>query len=112
MKNVEILEDIGFDVVVTLTDGNEANHKLKSLTADKAFRDSIQNPFNLHRLIYMAFDPVHLFKCFYTNLQSRQTFVFPQYENHDVLLEAKFSDIKLLYEMELEKPLRKAYRIR
>ena len=75
MKNVEILEDIGFDVVVTLTDGNEVNHKFfKSLTADKAFRDSIQNPFNLHRLIYMAFDPVHLFKCFYTNLQSRQTF--------------------------------------
>ena len=56
MKNVGILEDIGFDVVVTLTDGNEVNHKFfKSLTVDKAFRDSIQNPFNLHSLIYMAF---------------------------------------------------------
>ena len=27
MKNVKILECLGFEVVVTLTDGNEVNHK-------------------------------------------------------------------------------------
>ena len=30
-KNVEVLEELGFDVVVTLTDGNEVNHKYNSL---------------------------------------------------------------------------------
>ena len=76
--------------------------------SSRTFQDSIQNPFNISRSIFLGFDAVHIFKCLYTN---RKTFVFPKFDYHDVLLEAKFVDFKLLYDIGLGKPLRKAYKL-
>ena len=39
MKNVKILEGLGFEVVVTLTDGNEVNHKFfKDILMSKVYK--------------------------------------------------------------------------
>ena len=67
-KNIKILESLGFDVVVTLTDGNEVNNKFfKEILGSKNLKDSVKNPFNDNRMIYLGFDSVHIFKCFYNN---------------------------------------------
>ena len=111
-KNAKVLDELGFDVVIALTDGNEINHKFfKDILCSRTFRDSIQNPFNISRSIFLGFDAVHIFKCLYTNFFNRKTSVFPKFDSHDVLLEAKFFDLKLLYDIELGKPLRKAYKL-
>ena len=61
--------------------------------------------------MFFGFDPVHLFKCFYMNFINRKVFIFPKFDQKDLLLEARFADLKILYEMELGKPLRKAYKL-
>ena len=62
-SNIEILENLGFDVVVTLTDGNEIHSKyFKEITVSKTLKDSIKNPFNDSRFIFFCFDSVHIFK--------------------------------------------------
>ena len=111
-KNVKILEDLVFEVLVTLTGGNEVNHKFfKEILMSNILQDSMQTPFNTSRLMFFGFDPVHLFKCFYTNFINRKVFIFPKFDQKDLLLEARFADLKILYEMELGKPLRKAYKL-
>ena len=103
-KNIEISEEIGFGLVITLTDGNEVNHKFfKNIVGDNILQDYIRNPFNFSRYMFIAFDPVHLFECFYTNFLIKKRFVFPDLEYHDKLLEARFVDIQPLYQMELSK---------
>ena len=111
-SNINILETLGFDVVVTLTDGNEINSKFyKEIIVSKTLKDSIKNPFNDSRLIFLGFDSVHIFKCFYNNFVTRKLFVFPKFDQFNLLLEARFADLKLLYDIELGKPLRKAYKL-
>ena len=54
-----ILESLGFDVVVTLTDGNEVNSKFyKDILASKILKSSLRSPFNSNRNIYLLFDSV------------------------------------------------------
>ena len=111
-KNVKILEDLVFEVLVTLTDGNEVNHRFfKEILMSNILQGSMQTPFNTCRLMFFGFDPVHLFKCFYMNFINRKVFIFPKFDQNDLLLEARFADLKILYEMELGKPLRKAYKL-
>ena len=111
-RNIEILENQGFDVVVILTDGNEIHSKFfKEITVSKTLKDSIKNPFNDSRFIFLCFDSVHIFKCFYNKFVTRKLFVFPKFDQFNVLLEARFADLKLLYDIELGKPLRKAYKL-
>ena len=111
-RNINILETLGFDVVVTLTDGNEINSKFyKEIIVSKTLKDSIKNPFNDSRLIFLGFDSVHIFKCFYNNFVTRKLFVLPKFDQFNLLLVARFADLKLLYYIELGKPLRKAYKL-
>ena len=75
-RNIEILEKLEFDVVVALTDGNEINSKfVKEITVSKTLKDLIKNPFNASRLIFLCFDSVHIFKCFYNNFVTPKLFV-------------------------------------
>ena len=111
-KNIKVLEELGFDVVVTLTDGNNVKHKFfKEILTSKTLQDSLRNPFNESRVIFLGFDTVHLFKCFYTNFVNRKLFSFPKFDERAVFLEARFDDIRDLYEMERGAPLRKAYKL-
>ena len=54
-KNVKILEDLVFEVLVTLTDGNEVNHKFFK---EILMSNILQDPFNTSRLMFFGFDPV------------------------------------------------------
>ena len=102
MKILNVLEGLGFEGVVTLTDGNEVNHKFfQDILMSKVLQDSIRNPFNDSHLIFLG--------CFYTNFINRKVFIFPKFRNREVLLEDRFADLMVLYEMKLGKPLRKAY---
>ena len=84
-RNIKILETLGFDVVVTLTDGNEINSKFyKEIIVSKTLKDSIKNPFNDSRFIFLGFDSVHIFKCFYNNFVTRKLFVFPKFDQFNL----------------------------
>ena len=110
-KNIKVLEEVGFDVVVTLTDGNNVNHKFfKEILMSKTLQDSLSNPFNESQVIFPSFDTVHLFKCFY-NFVNRKLFSFPKFDERAVFQEARFDDIRDLYEMDRGAPLRKAYKL-
>ena len=63
VENVEIITKLGFQVV-TLTVGNEINHKFFKQILMSNVKDSIENPFSISRPIFHGFDTVHLFKCF------------------------------------------------
>ena len=85
---------------MSLTDGNEVNHKFfKQILMSYILKDSMENPFSIPQTIFLAFDTVHLFKCFYTNFLSKKVFVFPKFDKINIFLEARFADIKMLYDM-------------
>ena len=60
--------------------------------------------------LYLTFDPVHPFKCFYNNFLSRELFICPSFVG-EIMLQASFGHIKQLYDLELGMPLKKAYKL-
>ena len=103
--------EIGFDPVVTMTDGNHVNHKFfKDFICDGVMNMWVHNPCN--QVIYqmfLLFNTVHVFKCFYTNFMKREVFICPSFADENVHLQANFSHVKQLYALELGKPIKMAY---
>ena len=64
------------------------------------------NPFDNTHNIFVMFDSVHLFKCIRNNwlnqIDSKQTFHFPDFIDHNKILTASVSDLKMLQNMEQE----------
>ena len=63
---------IGFDVVVTMTDGHSSNVSffeflVQNLDISGTDVMMIRNPFDVQNYIRLLFDTVHIFKNFYTN---------------------------------------------
>jgi hypothetical protein len=57
----------------------------------------------------MVFDPVHLFKNFFTNFLNRKVFSCPAFE--DIEVSAKFDHIIQLYNHELGRPIKIAHKL-
>ena len=102
---------IGYDVVITMTDGLEANVKFYKLIAGGDVK--IKNPYKLSNLVFLLFDTVHLFKNLYNNLLKYGLFVCPSFkeEEEDVFYTAKFSHVVQIYKMELGNPVKKGHKL-
>ena len=75
---VEVLTEIGYDVCITMTDGHDSNVKFfKQLSGDSKLHEPIINPYNPDNKIFKMFDPTHLFKNCYNNLNNKKTFTYP-----------------------------------
>ena len=117
-KNVaKVLTEIGFNIVVTTVDGMRTNvsfyNKLADLSSRALYELFVRNPFDLNKLIFLTFDTTHLFKNFYNNFNTYKEFHFPVFpvQSNECPLIARFSDLKQLYDLELRKPEKIAYKL-
>lgn len=118
-NNMQALFEIGFEVYLTMSDGHDSNVKFFRLLHKDGLKYSIQNPFDTDKLVFLMFDPVHLFKNFYNNFMKAVTFSFPSFKFVDSIIpeclggtmEASFLHIKNLYDIEIGKPLKLAHKL-
>ncbi len=115
---VKTVTKIGFDVVATMTDGHSTNtafyeNLVKELPIKKTDIRMIQNPYDQQGTIRLLFDTVHIFKNFYSNFLNYNILDFPEFvrSGEIVMLQARFDDIKKLYDLEICKPERMAHKL-
>lgn len=75
-------------------------------------KSSILNPFDSSSRLFILFGSVHLLKCIRNNwinqTDPKQTIIFPDYDNKEIILRASFSDLKMLHNVEEKKILKLA----
>ena len=109
---VKNLTEIGFDTVVTMTDGNEVKAKcFKDYICNGTMQLWVDNPFAPGKRIFLMFDPTHLFKNFYNNFLKKEDFSFPSFEDECKIFRASVDHVKELYELEFGKPIKMAYKL-
>jgi hypothetical protein len=101
--------EVGFDVVCVSSDGHSANRMFYQQLCGGKMQPFIPHPLHQEKRIYLIFDPVHLFKNFFTNFLNRTTFSCPSFDGK--LVSANFNHVSQLYHMELKKPLKVAHKI-
>ena len=81
-KNVlEKITEVGFDVVVTMTDGHKSNMKIfKHNICHGKLKTSLSNPYDVEKKISLLFDPTHLLKCVYNNFRNKERFLCPAFD--------------------------------
>ena len=93
------LKEIGFDIVFIMTDGNKVNVTFFNRICEGSIKTWINSPFTGAKM-YLGFDPIHLFKCFYTNFHNKKCFKCPSLVEEGNL-HASFDHLKELYDIEL-----------
>ncbi|XP_064120459.1 uncharacterized protein LOC135225155 [Macrobrachium nipponense] len=116
------LENIGFTVLVVITDNNSINSKAMSFFANPP-KLSIVYPHPLHisRPLFFMFDSVHIFKCLRNNWfgqkdSNEKTMRFPKfsftgryYENNIEIYYAPLITLQKLYSLEAKSLLKHSY---
>ena len=108
-KIVKALSDIGLELVAMSVDGHSSNRKFYQMLCGGSLAPSIAHPVYPGKRIFLLFDPVHLFKNFYTNLLNKRIFLCPPYQGAEA--SPSLSDIEELYQKELGKGLKVAHRL-
>ena len=74
MSVLKAISEIGY-VVLSLVDGHSSNVKFsqKELCGDE-LPLHIEHPVDKNRLLFLLFDPTHVFTCIYNNFQKRIVF--------------------------------------
>jgi hypothetical protein len=108
-KVLKAVTELGFVVVVTLTDAHSSNRKF---FAKELCNGTIQthhiNPYS-GTPIFLAFDSVHVYKNLYNNLLNRRVFHCPPFEGLPV--SAKFKHVEELYKAEMGRAIKYAHRL-
>ena len=115
-KNLVIqISNIGFDIVVTMTDGHSSNITLfnTKILKNSSHGMSTANEIKPEDIIFLLFDPVHIFKNYYNNWMKKISFQCPHIEPsaNKKVLNPDFSHIQALYEIELSKPQKMAHKL-
>ena len=106
---LETAVKIGCDITVSLLDGHSSNCKCYKELCSGMINLSIVNPLKAGYRILLLFDPVHVFKNFYNNLLNKLYFECPNFE--DKFLKPNLQHIKDMYNAELGKSVKIAYRL-
>jgi hypothetical protein len=108
---VDALTHIGFEVVCVSTDGHSANIKFYEQLCDGSgkIQSSIKNPSFQGKRIFLLFDPVHLFKNFFTNFLNRTFFEAPSFKGNAIT--GNFNHVSQLYHKELGMSLKLAHKL-
>ena len=109
---LSIVHKIGFQVVAVVCDNSTANRKffIQHL-CNGSFQHFVANPITGEKM-FLLFDPTHNLKNLYNNFQKRKIFScppIPPYLERNTI--ANFNDINMVYHMELDKPLKIAYKL-
>ncbi len=90
----------GFKITAIISDNNRINQNLFNIISENG--QYIWNPDFPGEKIFLLFDSVHIFKNIRNNWMniSGQEFVFPSFDNFDVVKVAKFQNIVSVYNLE------------
>lgn len=97
---IDLINKCDFHVIVIVSDNNRINRNMFSLlkgSSPEYFINDIDPPY----ITFLMYDFVHILKnirnCWLNKKDGFQSFIFPDFNNSDELLTAKFSDLKHLY---------------
>ena len=107
-----LVHKVGFEVVALLVDNAAANRKFyEHYLCNDEWKTHITNKWNGKNL-YLLFDTTHNVKNFYNNFQSRKILSCPSFPPYlPEPTTANFSDIENLYNHEMHKPLKMAFKL-
>jgi hypothetical protein len=106
---LEAVTEIGFEVVCVSTDGHSANRKFYEQLSRGKIKPFILHPSAPEKKIFLLFDPVHLFKNFYTNFLNKTHFSAPPFKG--TAISGNFNHVVQLYYKELGKPIKAAHKL-
>lgn len=102
--------ECGFNIVCTIADNHPVNRSFfKSVLCGGELCSRVEYPPGSNRKLHILIDPVHTIKNIFNNFQKSEKFVFPGEDGE--WLEARFSVLRKIYDMECSLPLRMAYKI-
>ncbi|GFS65093.1 THAP-type domain-containing protein [Trichonephila clavipes] len=106
-KTIVELDGIGFKVIGVVSDNNSVNRKaMSNFSVPPKLSIVYPHPSDSSNPLFFVIDSVHIFKCIRNNWINQknagQCFYFPDFEDHNKfpLLEANFSTLKQLYDIE------------
>ena len=101
--------EIGLNVVCVSADGYSANRKFFEELCGGTIAHSIPHPVTPDERLFLIFDPVHIFKNFFSNFLNRAVLSGPTFEGKKIA--ATFKHISDLYVKEFGKPMKHAHKI-
>ncbi len=106
------LADIGYLVWAISVDNAAPNRKfyIEELCSGN-LKTSLPHPEIPDLNVFLLFDAVHNFKNVYNNFQTRKVFVYPGFLNSHEEKKAHYNHLELLYNLELGKPVKIAYKL-
>ncbi len=109
---MQSLVEIGYQVWALSVDNAAPNRKfyVERLCSGN-LKTSVPHPEIPDLKLFLLFDAVHNFKNVYNNFQTRKEFVYPGFLNSHEEKRAKFNHLELLYNLELGKPVKIAYKL-
>ncbi|GFV54217.1 transposable element P transposase [Trichonephila clavipes] len=112
-KTIVELDSIGFKVIGVVSDNNSINRKaMSNFSVPPKLSIVYPHPSDSSNPLFFVIDSVHIFKCIRNNWINKknagQCFYFPDFEDHNKfpLLEANFSTLKQLYDIEMTSQIR------
>ena len=115
---ISVLSEIGFIVVVTMTDGHKSNEIFfKKLFGRENEHFLIEHPCFPGQKIFLLIDPIHPFKNFYNNFMVYEIFSYPNFQDivdsgtTSNIFQANFAHIRQLCDLELGKPVKGAHKL-
>lgn len=109
---MDALHEVGFEVVLLSCDNATPNRKFLTELCEGDLRESIPHPHHQGKRLFLLFDPVHGFKNMFNNFESRDRFVCPDFDDHSKVIFPTFKHVRELFEMELGKPVKMAYKLK
>ncbi|GFX31857.1 transposable element P transposase [Trichonephila clavipes] len=115
-KTIVELDGIGFKVIGVVSDNNSINRKaMSNFSVPPKSSIVYPHPSDSSNRLFFVIDSEHIFKCIHNNWINQknagQCFYFPDFEDHNKfpLLEANFSTLKQLYDIESNNLAKFAY---
>ena len=105
----KVATEIGFDIVVTMTDGHSAKVKLFNTKLLQGLNTFTLNQWSGNN-IYLLYDTVHLFKNVYNNFLNKESFCCPTLDGTGIL-HPNFAHIRELYHLEVRKVPKIAHKL-
>lgn len=108
LEVIKTVQDVGFEVVAVITDGNRLNQSMFSMLTSvpaSVHMQSFSNPCHPEKLIFVMFDSVHLYKNLRNNWlntkDADKTLAYPPFrrelEESEPMHQAKFAEIRRLF---------------
>lgn len=99
---LQLLNEIGFEVVAILNDNNKVNRSLFEKLSGGVMKIYIDSPFDKNKNFFLLFDTVHLLKCIRNNLLNAtdQTFIFPSFSDKNIIQNCKVKHLEIIHEHE------------